>query len=625
MGIFIKHSKISFKALFKKYFLDENYISEDQLGYLVDLVRTIRPKKMDADVTPVLDAYIAYLTENPEQKKIIANYLVQLFSSRKLFNFLSNAGILRDSFFMLEVKKRLFARILPEQPGIASLEYILVQVFYKHDDYKWLLKIPDAKIIELNDIFGFQSVFKEVTNYSLIGQITTSLSVLGQRITGRVMEYEVIKMVPEYDHFNNLFESFENELQAVLKKVRVYKPHYISSSDENYLKTKVQLQKCYEFVDLAFKNSSKYGISMKVNQSLLRIRQQLQRIESLLEILIVNHADDQILSAIKAWRLIIKLNSIKNNVGQLINESTQLISYEITKHTAITGEKYITETRSEYYHMLKASLGGGFIVGFLCIFKLLLSGVSTSEFGHAFLYSLNYALGFVVIYLLHYTLATKQPAMTAATLSKTLEEDHHSGLGYHEKYSKFSFLFARLFRSQFIAFIGNVVLAFPVALLLAWLIDLTLHVNIAEMKADKLLSEINPWESSIILYASIAGIYLFISGIISGNVANKLKHENICYRIKENPFLKNTIGAQKASKFADWVFKNWAGIVSNAWFGVFLGCTGTIGVFLGINIDIRHITFASGNFALGLYGKGFDAMPIYLYLVFIRRIYYRIL
>ena len=43
----------------------------------------------------------------------------------------------------------------------------------------------------------------------------------------------------------------------------------------------------------------------------------------------------------------------------------------------------------------------------------------------------------------------------------------------------------------------------------------------------------------------------------------------------------------------------------NFWFGVFLGATAPIGLFLGLDLDIRHITFAAGNFALGLYGKDF--------------------
>jgi site-specific recombinase len=38
-----------------------------------------------------------------------------------------------------------------------------------------------------------------------------------------------------------------------------------------------------------------------------------------------------------------------------------------------------------------------------------------------------------------------------------------------------------------------------------------------------------------------------------------------------------------------------------------MGTCGTIGTFLGLGIDIRHITFVSGNIALGWYGSGFNA------------------
>ena len=32
----------------------------------------------------------------------------------------------------------------------------------------------------------------------------------------------------------------------------------------------------------------------------------------------------------------------------------------------------------------------------------------------------------------------------------------------------------------------------------------------------------------------------------------------------------------------------------------------TIGVFIGLNLDIRHITFSAGNFALAMYGSHFE-------------------
>jgi len=282
-----------------------------------------------------------------------------------------------------------------------------------------------------------------------------------------------------------------------------------------------------------------------------------------------------------------------------------LIAYEITQYSAKTGEHYITESPKEYLKMFKAALGGGFIVGILCVIKVLLSKADTSDFGFAFLYSMNYAVGFILIYLLSFTLATKQPAMTAATIIKSIEEGIKKQTNNNEKHSAFADLFARLFRSQFIAFVGNVILAFPVALLIIWLIDYGTGINITDTKWHTLLTDVNPIESPAIFHAAIAGVFLFLSGIISGNVSNKNKHNQVYYRIQENPFLKQTLGIRKTSKLAFWLEKKWPGIISNFWFGVFMGSTHSIGNFLGLNLDIRHITFASGNIALGAYGADF--------------------
>src|SRR5690606_25101731 len=130
----------------------------------------------------------------------------------------------------------------------------------------------------------------------------------------------------------------------------------------------------------------------------------------------------KIRNTIKLGLKLIEYNCYKNNISNLVKSSIQSVSYEITQYTAKSGEHYITETTKEYFKMFKGALGGGFIVGFLCIFKVLLSKVETSDFGFAFLYSMNYAFGFIMIYLLGMTLATKQPAMTASFITKAIEE-----------------------------------------------------------------------------------------------------------------------------------------------------------------------------------------------------------
>ena len=257
--------------------------------------------------------------------------------------------------------------------------------------------------------------------------------------------------------------------------------------------------------------------------------------------------------------------------------------------------------------MFWTALGGGVIVGIFCIFKVFLSKMDTSIFGHAFLYSLNYALGFIAIYVMGFTLATKQPAMTASALISALETDRKNrDLPDNEKHKAFAKFFARVFRSQFIAFVGNVITAFSVPLLGIWLIDIIFDYNLALTKWYHLIRDLSPIHSMAVLHAAIAGVFLFLSGIIAGAVANRDKYQHIYYRIQEHPLLKMSIGRTRTKKLATLYEKKWAGIISNFWFGVFMGTTASIGIFLGLNLDVRHITFSSGNLALGLYGANWN-------------------
>src|SRR5690606_29071088 len=134
-----------------------------------------------------------------------------------------------------------------------------------------------------------------------------------------------------------------------------------------------------------------------------------------------------------------------------------------------------------------------------------------------------------------------------------------------EQYEEFAQFFARVFRSQFIAFLGNVIAAFPVALLLIWAIDQLFDYNIATSKFPVLLGDLNPITSNALFHAGIAGFFLFISGIIAGYIANRDKYEHVYYRIQEHPILKKTIGKANTKKLSKLYEKKWAGIISNFW------------------------------------------------------------
>lgn len=579
--------------------------TNDNLEPLVELIRLIRPLKIKNIQTVDLQEAISFLKENYSCRKQLSIYLKEILKDKKFNKILSDAAILQDVDFIFEVKKRIFAKFLPYQPQKDTLEYVLNQVFYLANDGIWINKIPLNQLVELYDLLKFKSIYVSTEPNSVLSELFVAMHLITQRISGRAMETDVIKMVPEFDYIESPFSAFENELFLIKDRIRSSNTHYITSDDLSYAQLLVLHKQCEEFVEKAFDNISKYGISLRVNQNLLKIRQQLKRLKFLISLLVVDKEKDKKENGIVLASRLIKFNCYKNNVRKFIGESTQLISYEITQHTAKTGENYITEGRNEYFKMFRTALGGGFIVGILCIVKMLLSKAEASYFGHAFLYSMNYAIGFIAIYLLGFTLATKQPAMTASALIKALEDGVLKQGRDAEKYKAFAILFARVFRSQFIAFVGNVIMAFPVSLLGIWLIDYFLHYNIAATKWESLLVDLSPIHSLAIFHAAIAGIFLFLSGIITGSVANRDKHNQVYFRIAEHPFLKRNLGKTRTLKLAKVYEKRWAGIISNFWFGVFMGSTASIGLFLGLNLDIRHISFASGNLALGLYGANY--------------------
>lgn len=598
-------SQITIDELFENNLTHVFSQTDSDLYFLVDLVHLFRPKNpKNVDVISI-SKLLDFLKANDAQRNFLKNYLIKILQNRKFTNFLADTGILQNTDFMFEVKSRIFAKILPYQPQKDTLEYELNQVFYRSSDAMWVNKIPMDELKEFYELVAFSDIYASTEQDTPLMEIISSMGLLSQRMSGHAMDSEVLMMTPEFSNLESPFVALEKELYAIFNQIKSNENHFISSDNENYKQVLVLHTQCKEYIDKAFNNSSKFGISLRVNQSLLKIRQQLHRIKVLLPLITVNNPSEKVGNTINLALKLIKFNCHKNNVRQLIGESTQLISYEITQHTAKTGEHYITETSKEYFAMLKAAVGGGIIVGLLCVIKLLFSKVETSDFGHAVLYSLNYSLGFIAIYLLGFTLATKQPAMTAATITTALDLGMKKRHKYENKHSSFAHLFARLFRSQFIAFVGNVLIAFPVALLIIWLVDVSFEVNLAFEKSSKLLNDLSPVHSAAIFHAAIAGVFLFLSGIISGNVSNKNKHNNVYYRIQEHPFLKLSFGEERTKNIANWFERNWAGVVSNGWFGVFLGSTASLGLFFGLNLDIRHITFASGNFALGLYGQKF--------------------
>jgi site-specific recombinase len=248
--------------------------------------------------------------------------------------------------------------------------------------------------------------------------------------------------------------------------------------------------------------------------------------------------------------------------------------------------------------MLRSAAGAGFIIGFMAMLKIFASYLRAAPLVEAFLFSLNYSLGFMLIHVLHFTVATKQPAMTAARIAAEL----HSRDGHSLDLESLAELIAKVMRTQFVAVLGNIMIAFPMAYLLAWGY-FYLHGQhfVTPEKAGHLLHDIDPLHSLALFYAAIAGVCLFVAGLISGYYDNKAIYARIPARIAQLRWLRRVLGETRLKKFAAYIENNLGGLMGNLYFGILLGSMGTVGFMLGLPLDIRHVTFAAANFAIALF------------------------
>jgi site-specific recombinase len=277
------------------------------------------------------------------------------------------------------------------------------------------------------------------------------------------------------------------------------------------------------------------------------------------------------------------------------------VSQRITEHASQTGEHYVTDDRPQWWAMLRAAAGAGAIVAFMALLKIFIARGHFAPLWTTLSVCLNYGLGFVLIHLLHFTVATKLPAMTATLLAERLGREEATPAGA----ARLADLIVRTVRTQVVAIVGNVALAVPtaVAIFFVWR-SVTDVVLIPEPKVRQLLADLHPWASWALLHAAIAGVCLFVSGVISGYYDNLCIYGRVGERLACHPLLLRVFGPGRAARLAGYVENNLGALLGNFVFGFLLGGVGFIGVLTGLPIDIRHVAFASANTAYVLSAIG---------------------
>jgi site-specific recombinase len=536
------------------------------------------------------------LEKDEEFKLKIQQEIGALLLNLKIRKYFCDENIIEENNLISVFTSRISKIILPQIDDDQSLNSILNTLFYDKKYLNWIQKVDQdlwRKVIVHFDLNQESSI------KLWIEQLEDVATILMDRIKGGYCDSELLRYMPTPLYNQGIF----NTLESYVKQISEKKDFSIPFTNIEEL-----VHECDQYLSDILMQKDQKGISLKITLKVNRLKEQLKRLKDVLNLLYLNQTSDasELVSFIITY--IIQLYAPKNYIREQLSNNLNLVTFMATYHNGQTGENYITKTKLGYYKMIESSSMGGFIVAILCFFKLYISSCQLSPFIEAMGYSLNYAIGFSAIYLLKFTLATKQPAMTAANIARTFAQ------GNDEIQTKqFTILFSRLSRSQFVAFIGNVLMSFLIATSIFIILKHVFHLEVvSQEKATKWFEETSFPYFEIFWYAAIAGVFLFISGLSSGLFINRLRYSNVINRLYHHPVLKMSLSISRRKKIVQWFEKNAGGLFGNIVLGFLLGFAFLIGKFLGIPFDIRHITFQAGNFAIAIGGLGYNITNIEL-------------
>jgi site-specific recombinase len=612
----------------------------DRIDLLVDLVDRLRPRRARDHGYAV--AQVRTLTQllkgHPGQAWALRRYLTRLLETRRHTSLYSDVGILSNDGFFTELKKRIAYRILPPALDELYLSDTLDKVLCRDDDYEWIRAVPNADWLELFDVVANaappageadETAEPARARQVVLAGLLDAIRTLSCRVCALGLEPRLIHAHMEIEEVDSPFLMQNIEANKYLDDYgRLTAGEVDTMEDARHLL--VMLDQCEDVVLKIRSKALASGTSVALTYLLVALTQSIDRLRKLLFLVdtsgelpsaptvdveaLANEATPpsepptslRRAAAVDLAQELAEAHNTKYEVRGLLRDNIDLLARNVTENASRTGEHYIAERRADLRGMFASSAGAGIVIGFMALIKILISYQHRAPLIEALFYSINYAAGFMLVHVLHFTIATKQPAMTAARIAAALHDTAQRGSSRRQvDVDSMAALVNKVFRTQIVAVLGNLATVIPVAwiIALAWYWTFGTHL-VNPAKAAHLIADSHPWHSLALLHAAIAGVWLFVSGLVSGYYDNKALYTRMGRRVEQLRWLRRLLGEERRARFARYVEDNLGGLMGNFVFGVLMGTTATIGFLLGLPLDVRHVTFSSANLAIGFVGLG---------------------
>ncbi|KRC11926.1 recombinase [Hydrogenophaga sp. Root209] len=569
--------------------------------WLIDAMRWVRgdEKDVQASVARVRE-FLDSVQAQPELQLRWRRWWQRFVETVDITPLLADHGFAPRTAFLSEFGNRLRKKVLPNTPETTDLAELFGLLLPTRFDVRWLKALDSATLLRLRNLLigADDEPGADTADFWQVALMDAMISCVSQvSATGFASEIRV-RMSPDAQQ-QKPFHQLPSDLESLRREVRV---HGAQSPEALEAATRLrnQLDACRHAAYSVYSHLEEHGVSVGIVFRLRQLRERVVRVKELLDCL---QSDQPERATVALLADLAQVGLDNRSIRALVAASSQLTAAKVAERSAESGEHYITRNAAEYKNMLGKAAGGGAVVGLTTWVKFLLYSLGLSAFWGGFAAGVNYAASFVLIMLLHLTLATKQPAVTAPAMVAKLKDIKELGA-----VRRFVDEVANLFRSQVAAIVGNIGLVVPAVVLISALLKFsTGRAMIDPELARHTLHDISLLGPTL-LFAAFTGVLLFASSIVAGWAENWFVFHKLHSAMEHNPRFTGLLGRERAERWANYMRTNISGLVANISLGFMLGLTPAFLQFFGVGLDVRHVTLSAGQVAAAAFALGLGVL-----------------
>jgi site-specific recombinase len=577
---------------------------EEKILWLQKLVEWVRypsapsevAEKNSGEIKTVRLRFVLLLLErNPAWKSGVAVRLRSILRETSAVELFCQTGLTQESGFLGEAISRILKKIIPAPPAYNDLAEVFALIFALDSDADWIRDLPEDLMLAVLQLFVFEAE-EGLAFVSLKNSMKEALLILGAQASALGTSPAIRQRLPSHPISESPFLNLATQLQELLMQ----NAEHSSTNLPSPARCLAEIEKCRVEIQQVFVHLEKSGVSVPLVYQLENTLQSLERIEMILKLLNEQSVQEDHALMTGFVADLIRGEIASRTLTDLIHTNTHMISRKVVERTGFTGEHYIMQNRQEYRAMLGSAAGGGILTVFTAVAKYFILNLKMALFFEGVFTAFNYSGSFVLMQLCGFTLATKQPSMTASALAAKLKMIHS-----REDVDSFLEEFLKITRSQFAAAVGNLGLVIPGAILFnLGYVAVFGHPVFDEHFAQHSIEMINPLTSLTIPFAILTGILLWISSLTAGWIENWTVYRRIPEAIAASKRLQAVFGSAAANKVSHWFSHQISGLAGNTSLGVYLAFTPVIGRFFGLPLDVRHVTLSTGAVTLGICALG---------------------